>query len=139
MCLASHIDAANSQGHLHSCKEDSALSPNDVVGLATATGAPNVELNLTIGMSSTRRCGEPMSTEIIIKLAREDHESRQCTNLGVLAIEPRQRPEYLVRHPGLKLDIVEFVHAVVIDFEGPCGVHGHLVVGHQDAITHVAA
>ncbi|MGL6161333.1 hypothetical protein [Microbulbifer sp.] len=50
----------------------SALSPHDVVGLATATGAPNVEFNLAIGTSSTRRLGEPMSTEIIIELAGED-------------------------------------------------------------------
>lgn len=50
-----------------------ALSPNDVVGLAMANGAPNVEFNLATGVSSTRRRGEPMSTEIIIELAGEDH------------------------------------------------------------------
>jgi hypothetical protein len=51
----------------------SALSPYDVVALATATGAPNVQFNLAIGVSSTRRRGEPMSTEIVIELAGEDH------------------------------------------------------------------
>lgn len=51
----------------------SALSPHDVVGLATATGAPNVQFNLALGVSSTRRRGEPMSTEIVIELAGEDH------------------------------------------------------------------
>ncbi|MDZ5699484.1 NAD(P)-dependent oxidoreductase [Chelativorans sp. M5D2P16] len=63
----------------------SALSPNDVVGLAMATGAPNVEFNLATGVSSTRRRGEPMSTEIIIDLAGEDHEGRPlCTRHAVV-------------------------------------------------------
>ncbi|QPC44547.1 NAD(P)-dependent oxidoreductase [Kaustia mangrovi] len=53
-----------------------ALSPNDVVGLAMATGAPNVEFNLATGVSSTRRRGGPMSTEIVIDLAGEDHAGR---------------------------------------------------------------
>lgn len=51
----------------------SALSPYDVVGLATTTGAPNVQFNLAMGVSSTRRRGEPASTEIIIDLAGADH------------------------------------------------------------------
>ncbi len=54
----------------------SALSPYDVVGLATATGAPNVQFNLATGVSSTRRRGERMSTEIIIEIAGEDHAGR---------------------------------------------------------------
>lgn len=56
--------------------EASALSPYDVVGLATATGAPNVRFDLALGVSSTRRRGEPMSTEIVIELAGEDHAGR---------------------------------------------------------------
>ena len=56
--------------------EASALSPHDVVGLATATGAPNVQFNLALGVSSSRRRGEPMSTEIIIELAGEDRVGR---------------------------------------------------------------
>ncbi len=54
----------------------SALSPYDVVALATATGAPNVHFNLALGMSSTRRQGGPMSTEIIIELTGEDHAGK---------------------------------------------------------------
>lgn len=54
----------------------SALSPHDVVGLAMATGAPNVQFDLALGVSSSRRRGEPMSTEIIIELAGEDHSGR---------------------------------------------------------------
>jgi len=51
----------------------SALSPHDVIGLATATGAPDVEFYLAIGESSSRRRGEPMSSEILIELSGEDH------------------------------------------------------------------
>lgn len=56
--------------------EASGFSSIDVVGLAAATGAPNVQFNLATGVSSTRRRGEPMSTEIIIELAGEDHAGR---------------------------------------------------------------
>ena len=52
--------------------ESSGFSSIDVVGLATATGAPNVQFNLATGVSSTRRQGGAMSTEIIIELAGED-------------------------------------------------------------------
>ena len=54
----------------------SALSPYDIVGLGTATGASNVTFDLATGVSSTRRRGGAMSTEIIIKLAGEDHAGR---------------------------------------------------------------
>jgi hypothetical protein len=49
------------------------FSSIDVVGLATATNAPNVQFNLALGVSSTRRQGEPKSTEIILELSGEDH------------------------------------------------------------------
>ena len=54
--------------------EASAFSVYDVIGLATVTGAPNVRFSLALGVSSTRRGGEPMSTEIIIELAGMDHD-----------------------------------------------------------------
>jgi hypothetical protein len=47
------------------------FSSIDVVGLAT--NAPNVQFNLALGISSTRRRGEPKSTEIIVELSGEDH------------------------------------------------------------------
>ncbi|RYX80657.1 NAD(P)-dependent oxidoreductase [bacterium] len=50
-----------------------AFSPYDVMALATATGAPNVQFNVAIDVTSTRRRGEPFSTEIIIEMAGEDH------------------------------------------------------------------
>jgi hypothetical protein len=52
--------------------EANGFSSIDVVGLAAATGAPNVQFNLASGVSSTRRQGRPKSTEIIIELAGDD-------------------------------------------------------------------
>lgn len=52
--------------------EASGFSSIDVAGLATATGAADVQFNIGIGVSSTRRQGGPMSTEIIIELAGDD-------------------------------------------------------------------
>lgn len=50
----------------------SGFSSIDVVGLAAATGAPNVQFNMAIAVSSTRRQGGAMSTEILIEIAGED-------------------------------------------------------------------
>src|SRR5690606_24125910 len=55
--------------------EGASFSSIDVVGLAVATGAPNVQFNIAIGVSSSRRRGEPGSTEIIIELEGEGHAS----------------------------------------------------------------
>jgi hypothetical protein len=52
--------------------EANGFSSIDVVGLAAATGAPNVQFNLASGVSSTRRQGRPKSTEIVIELAGDD-------------------------------------------------------------------
>jgi hypothetical protein len=51
--------------------EGSGFSSIDVTGLTAATGAPNVQFNMAIGVSSTRRQGGAMSTEIIIELGGE--------------------------------------------------------------------
>jgi hypothetical protein len=56
--------------------EASGFSSIDVVGLATVTDAPNVQFNIATGVSSSRRRGQPMSTEIVIELAGEDHAGR---------------------------------------------------------------
>ena len=56
--------------------EANGFSTIDVVGLATATDAPNVTFNIATGVSSSRRRGEPMSTEIIIELAGENQEGQ---------------------------------------------------------------
>ena len=56
--------------------EASGFSSIDVVGLSTATGAPNVQFNIATGVSSSRRRGEPKSTEIIIELGGRDHSGQ---------------------------------------------------------------
>ena len=66
----------------------SGFSSIDVVGLATATGARSVQFDLATGVSSTRRRGEPKSTEIIIELSGEDHDGQ--------TLETR----HAVFHPG---------------------------------------
>ncbi|AHE52942.1 saccharopine dehydrogenase [Sphingomonas sanxanigenens DSM 19645 = NX02] len=68
--------------------EASGFSSIDVVGLATETGAPNVEFNIANGVTSSRRRGEAMSTEIIIELAGEDPQGN------------RLRTRHAVFHPG---------------------------------------
>ncbi|SDB24979.1 NAD(P)-dependent oxidoreductase [Pseudomonas sp. NFACC13-1] len=54
--------------------EAGGFSSIDVVGLAAATGAPNVQFNMATAVSSSRRQGRPMSTEIIIELVGDDLE-----------------------------------------------------------------
>ncbi|WP_426131358.1 NAD(P)-dependent oxidoreductase [Pararhizobium sp. PWRC1-1] len=55
----------------------SAFSSIDIVGLATATGAPDVRFNIATGVSSTRRGGGQMSTEIIVELSGEDRSGQR--------------------------------------------------------------
>jgi hypothetical protein len=54
----------------------SGFSSIDVTGLAAAIDAPNVQFNLASGVSSSRRAGRPMSTEILIEMAGEDRQGR---------------------------------------------------------------
>ena len=54
----------------------SGFSSIDVTGLAAATDAPNVQFNLASGVSSSRRAGRPMSTEILIEMVGEDRKGR---------------------------------------------------------------
>ena len=69
-------EGADSKASFHAVDgteiEASGFSSIDVVGLAAATGAPNVQFNLATAVSSSRRQGRPMSTEIIIELVGED-------------------------------------------------------------------
>ncbi|WP_193074317.1 NAD(P)-dependent oxidoreductase [Pseudomonas sp. FME51] len=68
--------------------EAAGFSSIDVAGLAAATGASNVQFNIATGISSSRRRGEPKSTEIIIELAGEDHDGHPL------------RTRHAVFHPG---------------------------------------
>ena len=80
-----------------------ALSPNDVLGLANATGAANVRFNLAVGVSSSRRRGEAMSTEIVIEIAGEDHEGR------------RLRSRHAVTHPQGQMPLTGLGVAMVLE------------------------
>lgn len=61
------------------------LSPHDVVALAAATGAPNIRFDLATGVTSSRRRGEPMSTEIVVALAGRGLDGRPLkTRFGVV-------------------------------------------------------
>lgn len=62
-------------------------SPLDVAALSAATGAPDVQFNVAVGKSSTRRRDEPMSTEIIITLAGESADGS------------RRRERHTIVHP----------------------------------------
>ena len=68
--------------------EGTGFSSIDVAGLAVATGASDVQFNLAMGVSSSRRRGDPKSTEIIIEMAGEDHDGRPL------------RTRHGVFHPG---------------------------------------
>lgn len=80
-----------------------AFSPNDVVGLATVTGAPNVQFNLALGVSSTRRRGGPPSTEILIELAGEDPAGRSL------------RTRHAVVHPQGQMPLTGLGVALVLE------------------------
>ena len=83
--------------------EASAFTPYDVVGLATATGAPNVRFDLAIGVSSARRRGGPMSTEIVVELAGEDHAGRPL------------RTRHAVVHPEGQMPLTGLGVAMVLE------------------------
>jgi hypothetical protein len=89
----------------------SALSPNDLVGLAAATGAPNIRFDLAVGVSSSRRRGEPMSTEIVIALAGEDHAGRPL------------RTRHAIVHPEGQMPLTGLGVAMVL--ERLIGLDGH--------------
>lgn len=62
------IDGTSMQG--------TGFSSIDVAGLSAATGAATVTFNLATGVTSSRRRGEPRSTEILISLVGTDHNGQ---------------------------------------------------------------
>lgn len=66
----------------------SGFSSIDVAGLAAATGASNIQFDLGQGVSSSRRKGGPLSTEIIFDIAGLDHTGQALRN------------RHAVVHPG---------------------------------------
>jgi hypothetical protein len=91
-----------------------ALAPYDVMGLAAATGAQNIQFNLATGVSSTRRRGEAMSTEIVIELAGEDHAGKAL------------RTRHAVLHPKGQMPLTALGVAMVLErlvgLDGEAGV-----------------
>lgn len=66
----------------------SPISPNDVVTLGTVTNARNISFSLAEGLSSTRRQGGPMSTEVIVEMAGDD-TSGQPLRLRQAVVHPQ--------------------------------------------------
>ena len=79
------------------------FSPNDVLLLANATGAPDIRFDLAIGMSSARRNGGPVSTEIIINLSGLDHAGQQL------------RKRHAIVHPGGQMPLTGLGVALVLE------------------------
>ncbi|HWJ73821.1 MAG TPA: NAD(P)-dependent oxidoreductase [Kaistia sp.] len=79
------------------------FSPNDVLLLANATGAPNVRFDLAVGTSSSRRADGAVSTEIIINLVGEDHAGRPL------------RKRYAIVHPGGQMPLTGLGVALVLE------------------------
>jgi hypothetical protein len=81
----------------------SGLAPHDVVALAAETGAPNVEFLVAVGVTSTRRRGEPMSTEIVVDVAGRDHAGRPL------------RTRHAVVHPEGQMPLTGLGVALVLE------------------------
>jgi hypothetical protein len=79
------------------------FSSIDVVGLAAATDAGDVQFDLATGLSSSRRAGGSFSTEIIIELAGQDHAG------GAL------RTRHAVMHPGGAAQLTGMSIALLIE------------------------
>ncbi|WP_136069089.1 NAD(P)-dependent oxidoreductase [Modicisalibacter radicis] len=69
-----------------------ALSPHDVVALATETSASNVEFNLAIREDSKHAGGEPMSTEILIEIRGIDLDGQPLTTRHAVVHPQGQMP-----------------------------------------------
>lgn len=87
------------------------FSPYDVLVLANETGAREVDFRLAVGESSSRRRGEPLSTEIIMELSGEDH-----------AEQPLQVRQAVV-HPEGQMPLTGVGVAMVL--ERLAGLSGH--------------
>lgn len=105
------------------------FSSIDVVGLAAATGARNVQFDIATGVSSTRRRGEPKSTEIILELTGQDRAGRSL------------RTRHAVFHPGGAAPLtalgVSMILARVTGLDGaaptPAGLYFPYQILDQDA------
>lgn len=83
--------------------ESTAFSVNDVIGLATATGVPDLDFHLAVGTTSSRRRGEPMSTEILIELSGTGLDGRPL------------RTRHAVIHPGGQMPLTGLGVALLLE------------------------
>lgn len=83
--------------------EATGFSSIDVVGLAAATGADDVQFDLAMGVSSSRRAGGTFSTEIIIELAGQDRAGNPM------------RTRHAVMHPGGAAELTGMSIALLIE------------------------
>lgn len=91
------------------------FAPYDVLGIAAETGAPNVEFRLALGISSTRRAGGPMSTEIIIDIRGRDRYGNDL------------RTRRAIVHPEGQMPLTGFGVAMVL--ERLAGLDGKTATG----------
>lgn len=87
------------------------FSSIDVTGLAAATGAPSVQFNLGKGISSSRRKGGPLSTEILLDISGRDHTGQTL------------RTRHAVVHPGGAAPLTGMGIALLL--ERLIGLDGH--------------
>lgn len=79
------------------------FSPYDVLTLAAETGAANVRFLLAAGETSSRRRGEPMSTEIIVEIVGEGRNGAQ------------RNIRQAVFHPDGQMPLTAFGTAMVLE------------------------
>ena len=79
------------------------FSPNDVLLLANATGATDVRFDLAMGISSSRRAGGAVSTEIIINLAGTDQSGQPLVK------------RHAIVHPGGQMPLTGLGVALVLE------------------------
>ncbi|QUS39463.1 NAD(P)-dependent oxidoreductase [Tardiphaga alba] len=91
--------------------EANGFSSIDVAGLAAATGAQTVQFDLATGITSSRRRGEPKSTEIMILLSGEDHDGHPL------------RTRHAVFHPGGAAPLTALGVSMIL--ERLTGLDGH--------------
>lgn len=69
-----------------------AFSPFDVVSLATALNAPHVRMSLGVGVTSSRRRGEAMSTEVLVELGGLDASGAELRTRHALVHPQGENP-----------------------------------------------
>lgn len=80
-----------------------AYSPNDVVSLAARTDARDIRIDLAVGVSASRRRGQPFSSELVIDLEGRDSAGA------------RRRSRHTIVHPAGQAPITAVGIATVVE------------------------